>query len=371
MIRTTKGERKPNGLRITVYGIPGSGKTTLASKLRNAVFLDFEKGTYGIECETVNDEDIPRDYTGMIGFLKELKKDHQGFETLVIDSGDKMEEVFDASYSAKNNIESIYSVHDHGQTISMHKKKAGEIHDAILELVNSGMNVLTICHEAKVKIEPREGIKKEYDHADLKMSKGWSAQWRQNSDWLIYVARKTYGVEADKKTGELAHLEGGKLWAFFEPNNDFEAKHRACVKVPEDMPLDKLDERFQSIIDASVQRPPILGGTTVSEQLGIEKAEKKPRKAKKEAVESENVKEEASPKDELEHPPLVRTLLKLVRQYSVDVEKFREYCSGRLDDRYGLNFKTLPFEEWPNDALSWCNSCMEKIVAKYPDLVIS
>ena len=91
-MKIIRGKTKPRGLRIVIYGVHGIGKTTLAAKLPNNLFLDFENGTHGLDVAKVDESDLPKSYTAMKGLLEELTRDHQGFERITIDTADKFEQ---------------------------------------------------------------------------------------------------------------------------------------------------------------------------------------------------------------------------------------------------------------------------------------
>ncbi len=361
-----KGKTMPKALRVVIYGIHGSAKTTLASKLRNALFLDYENGTHGIAVDKVYSADLPRSYTKVKGLLVELKKDHQGYETLVIDTGDELEKALDQTYSQEKGIESIFSTNDYGRTVADHNAQIGSILDKVNDLVESGMNVVWVCHEQKRSIQPLEGAKIPSDHSELKMSKGASKLLMQNVDWAIFCARKTFHVDGDKHTGEKAHMEGGKLWTFHSPTNDWDAKHRACIDVADDMSMDKLQQSMQDIIDKSIQQgsSASVAVTTKTPKVSAEaEAEAKKALAKKreEKARAEEPKPE-SPKESL--PKAVSDFLQLVKQYEVDNKKLREYAASKLNDRYGIDFATLDVKKWPEEALLWLCRGMDKIAAK-------
>ncbi len=353
-MKVIKGKTTPKALRIVIYGIHGSAKTTLASKLRNALFLDYENGTHGIDCDKADPNELPRDYAKFKGMLAEFRKDHQGYETLIIDTGDALENALDHSYSAEKGIESVFSVNDYGRTVNDHNAQIGSILDKVNDLVESGMNVVWICHEQKRKIEPLEGPKIPNDHSELKLSKGASKLLMQSVDWAIFCARKTFHVDGDKKSGEKAHLEGGKLWTFHSPSNDWDAKHRACIDVADDLSMDKLQETIQQIVDVATGRNGVKSESKATAKKPAPKPEAKPTPKAEE------------PKEE-KKDSLPASLMKLIAQYGVDETKLRKYAATRLNDRYGMDFATIAMDEWPDEALLWFCRSFDKIVEKNKD----
>ena len=344
-MKIIKGKTMPNALRIVIYGIHGSAKTTLASKLRNALFLDYENGTHGIECDKVDAAELPRTYTNLKGLFAALKRDHQGYETIVIDTGDALESALDQSYSKEKGIESIFAVNDYGRTVNDHNAQIASILDAASNLAESGMNVVWICHEQKRKIEPLEGPKIPNDHSELKLSKGASKLLMQSVDWAIFCARKTFHVEADKKSGEKAHLEGGKLWTFHSPSNDWDAKHRACIEVDDDMSMDKLQASFQSIIDKATSHK----GETAKT---VEKDATPPKST---------APAEPTPAKSTDEPTPIQSMVKVANQFNVDIEKLIKYAAGKLNNRYGIDFEKVDPTKWPLEAILWLTRGMDKI----------
>lgn len=363
------GKTKPKGLRIVIYGVHGVGKTTLASKLRKAVYMDYEGGTHGIDCAKVDYSELPKTYAGVKGMFMEFKKDHMGYENLVIDSADQLEEVFDKSVSAERGIESIFAVDDFFRTQKVHERKFGDVLDDAGKLVDSGMNVVFIAHEQARKVEPLEhNGGKTYDHSDLRLSKKCSQLLLQWADVVIFCAFKTFLIEGEKK-GDKAHAGGGKRWCFTTYSPDWEAKHRASVTLPDDCSLDKMSEILPIVIADSTD--PTNGCTTgeiIAREEAEEKAKVKKSEAKKEQQKESPKAEEPKPekkdepKDDL--PKAVKDLRKLIAQFGVDLGKLTDYAASKLNDRYGIDIKKTEMKDWPEEAVLWLCRGMDKIAEK-------
>jgi hypothetical protein len=90
---------------ILLYGAEGRGKTTLASKFPKPIALLLERGVpAGI---TVAAIDGVTAYEHVIESLRELIKDSQSYQTLIIDTVDALEPVLLADVCAKNNWRNI------------------------------------------------------------------------------------------------------------------------------------------------------------------------------------------------------------------------------------------------------------------------
>ena len=98
----------PTAPKLMIYGLSGVGKSTLASKLKNPIFLDLEGG--------LNYMDVPRTptLTSIVSFYKVLAELYQAaeagkreYDTIVIDSADWLvrKVVEQAAGIDKNNLE--------------------------------------------------------------------------------------------------------------------------------------------------------------------------------------------------------------------------------------------------------------------------
>lgn len=338
-MKIIKEKTKPKGLRIVVYGTHGIGKTTLASKLPGALFFDYENGTHGIEVAKATD--IPRSFSTLNAAFAELTRDKQGFRNLIIDSADKLEEILDKSSCEGKAYESVFTVNDYGRTVSGFTSNFGQMLDNASKMVDSGMNIMFIAHEQTRKCEPLEGSGA-YDHHELKLSKGNTKLLMQWADVVIYTAYKTFAVKDDET--KKVRAGGGKRWCFTVYKNDWEAKHRACIELPDDCSLDKMAEILPKALADAVDSP-------------VTKAAPK----KKEVVAT--VKEETV-EPEKKDSPSVATFKKLLGQYAVEESRMRTYAASKLNDRYGMDFKTAPLDEWPEEALNWLNRGFDKIITK-------
>lgn len=363
-----KGVTKPNGLRLIVYGVAGIGKTSLAAALPKALFLDYEGGTHGLGVDKVASADLPKSYDGMKGLVSELKRDHQGYERLVIDTADKFEQNLATELAKEKKVEDIFAVNDYGRTIAVHKSGMASVLDALTELSKSGMDVVILAHETSRKVEPLENRENTgtYDHHELKLSKTVSPIFMEWADVVIFCAYKTFLVSGEKK-GDKSHVEGGKRWCFCAYSNDWDAKTRTGIDLPEDCSLDKMVETLPKALAAAVDRN---GSADQAAEKNDADASAKAALAKKRAAASmpaaekpaEKPSEANAPNEERES---IAHLRKLAANYEITPEQIMAYLASnpKVKERLG-SMDGIAFADLPEAIVSWISKGMDKIAAK-------
>ena len=355
-----KGKTKPKGLRVVIYGVHGIGKTTLAAKLPGVLFLDFEDGTHGLDVDKLAASDLPKSYEGMKGLIAELKRDHQGYERLVIDTADKFEQNLATELAREKKVEDIFAVNDYGRTIAVHKSGMASVLDALTELAKSGMDVVVLAHETSRKVEPLENRETTgtYDHHELKLSKTVSPIFMEWADAVIFCAYKTFLVSGEKKSDK-AHVEGGKRWCFCAYSNDWDAKTRTGIDLPEDCSLDKMVETLPKALAAAVSRD-----TTAPSAPSAEDAAKAALAKKRAAAAKPEAKPaaETPPKDERE---AIANLRRLAANYKITPDEIMKYLAGnpKVAERFG-SMEGIAFADLPDAIVSWLSKGMEKVAAK-------
>lgn len=367
-LNIVSGKTKPKGLRVVIYGVHGIGKTTLAAKLPGALFLDFEDGTHGLEVDKLAASDLPKSYDGMKGLIAELKRDHQGYQRIVIDTADKFEQKLAEKLAEEKKVEDIFAVNDYGRTIAVHKSGMASVLDALTELAKSGMDVIILAHETSRKVEPLENrdATGTYDHHELKLSKTVSPLFMEWADTVIFCAYKTFLVSGEKKSDK-AHVEGGKRWCFAAYSNDWDAKTRTGIDIPEDCSLDKMVEVLPKALAAAVERSGSASPAPAADKKDDAEAAAKAALAKKRAAAAGKTAAEkpAETPPEKDERKSIAQLRRLAGNYEITPDQIMDYLAHnpKVAERFG-SMAGIAFADLPESIVTWLTKGIEKVAEK-------
>lgn len=210
--------------RVLIYGPPGMGKTSLAAEFPNPVFVDVEQGIPG-------DLDVPTfgevaGYDSVIEAIGALYSGDHGFQTIVLDSLDKLEPLVWAKACADNKWASIEDP-GYGKGYVACDRYWQELLDGLNALRRDrNMNVVLIAHSAVERFE--SPVSAPYNRYDIRLHKRASALVQDDVDAILFVnhdpSLKSEDVGFNKK---VTHAAGGTTrWIFAEGRPAYTAKNR-------------------------------------------------------------------------------------------------------------------------------------------------
>ena len=147
------GERKGLGELIVIYGKPGEGKTTVCSKLPDALILDVDDGMRGIKKEDSTAKTV------LISSIAEMKEALDTltlrptkFKNIVIDTVTALESMFlyEASIDSKTQTPTMQ---DYGKVQYFMEGVVRRLK----RLTSKGVNVIFVCHEQLVEESQEDG----------------------------------------------------------------------------------------------------------------------------------------------------------------------------------------------------------------------
>lgn len=207
--------------RIVIYGGHGIGKSTLASKFPNPIFISTEEGLDSLDVVSFPKANHVNDVVESIKTL--IKEDHE-FKTVVIDSVDWLVEPL-----IVGNVEATHDAKDlaYGKGQMMVAEEFREILQGLDVLrTKRNMNVVLIAHAAVVKFEdPRT---EPYDRYQPKLPNRCNALLMEWADVLAFAAFKVIIRKSDTgfNNQKTRGVTTGERLLHFVENPAYVAKNR-------------------------------------------------------------------------------------------------------------------------------------------------
>lgn len=225
----------PKAQKITIYGVEGIGKTTLASQFPNPLFIDTESGSLHMDVARINP--APKSWTALLGLVDQVRAERP-CSTLVIDTADWAERLCSEHVCAREGKASIEDF-GYGKGYVKMAEEFGRLLDKLTDLTEEGINVLLLAHSEVRKFEePNETGG--YDRWELKLSKTGQKKIaplvKEWADAVLFLNYKQI-VENVAKEGQGPKLKarGGKRVIYASHHPCWDAKNRWGM--PDESPL--------------------------------------------------------------------------------------------------------------------------------------
>ena len=215
-------------LKVVIYGTEGIGKSTLASKFPDPLFIDVEGGTSQMDIRRVQKPDT---WDGLIGLVAEIAKADGICKTLVIDTADWCETLCVEHICAKYNQKSIESF-NYGKGYAMLGEEWGRLIAAMNAVIAAGIHVVVLAHARQRKIELPDQAGS-FDHYELKLTRQVAPILKEWSDLLLFCNYETFVITTDSNTKKAT---GGRRVMYTSHSPVYDAKNRHGL--PEVMDLD-------------------------------------------------------------------------------------------------------------------------------------
>ena len=261
--------KKPRAQKVVLYGPEGIGKTSLAARFPDPLFIDTEGGTACYDVKRA--EPAPTSWAMLMAYVDEAARGTAPCSTLVIDTADWAERLCIAKVLADKGWKGIEDA-PYGRGYKYVVEEFGRLLDRLSDVAEHGVNVVVTAH-ARVKRCDQPDEFGTYDRWQLKLQDTPNASnasmLKEWADMLLFL---NYQTEVVKDENGKAKGTGGKRTIYTTHAPAWDAKNRHGL--PEKLPLD-----FAGIahcipdMKKAPQEPPTAPQAAVPEPVGQAPAE--------------------------------------------------------------------------------------------------
>ncbi|EHR33466.1 ATP-binding protein [Helcococcus kunzii] len=179
--------------KVVIYGVEGIGKSTLASKFPNPLFIDLEGSTNNMNVNRIKN---PTSWGLLLQQIDWIIKE-KPCETLVIDTLDYAEEYLCKPYVVASrpnaNGQFVKNIEDYGYGAG-YKHLADvwgkDLLNKLSDVIDKGINVVLLAHATQRKVDSPDQLGS-YDKYELKLEKKTSSLTKEWADLLLFLNFKT------------------------------------------------------------------------------------------------------------------------------------------------------------------------------------
>ena len=273
----------PSAKKTVIYGPEGIGKSTLAARFPDPVFIDTEGSTKDMD---VARTPAPSSWSMLMEQVRYFIGHPQELKTLIIDTADWAEQLCVADVCSRFQKAGIEDF-GYGKGYTYLQEEFGRLLNLLTELVEQkGINVVLTAHAKMRKFEQPDELGA-YDRWEMKLSKGAAPMVKEWADMVLFANYKTIVVNVDGQGVQKGKnkVQGGKRVMYTTHHNCWDAKNR--YGLPDEIPMD-YNEIRHVIEDQAVkvnqtppkeEKPPVERSTP--EPLEPDKSHQEPAKEEK------------------------------------------------------------------------------------------
>lgn len=285
MLNITRGPRL-RALGVVLYGPEGIGKTTLASQFPKPVFIDLENGSDTMD---VARTDTPKSFNDVLNLMTLIQTEDE-FQTVVIDTADKLEQLVTAHVLEAHHLNSIEDA-GYGKGYTYIAEEMTRFLRKCGDLIDAGKNVVIVAHAAMRKFEQPDEMGA-YDRWELKLSKKSAPLVKEWADMVLFLNYKNNIVEDPNTKSKKA--VGGKRVMYATHSPTYDAKNRFGLDDMLPMEFEAIAHCFQdkpvsSLADFYAEIRGKLNDAEVSEDSLINFLHQKDAKLRADAVSLETL----------------------------------------------------------------------------------
>ncbi|MCD8299568.1 MAG: ATP-binding protein [Clostridiales bacterium] len=240
-----KNGKIPRPQKVVIYGAEGVGKTTLASKFPDPLFVDTEGGTAHMDVRRI---DRPATWEELLSIVGEVAATKGVCKTLVIDTADWVEQLAIKYVCGKYRKAGIEEF-GYSKGYVYLAEEFSRLLAALDKVIASGTHVVVTAHAKMRKFEQPDEMGA-YDRWETKLTKQVAPLLKEWCDMLLFCNYKTFVVQSDNAM-EKAKVQGGKRVMYTTHHPCWDAKNRHGLPEELDLEFSGIAHLFKENADIS------------------------------------------------------------------------------------------------------------------------
>lgn len=332
----------PTAQRVVIYGPEGIGKSTLASKTPNPVFIDTEGSTRQYDFARFPE---PTSWQMLMQQVDHVVNNPDVCDTLVIDTADWAEKLAVDHILARDQKQSIES-YGYGKGYVYLEEEFGRLLNRLNDVIERGIHVVLVAHAHMRKFE-QPGEAGSYDRWELKLQRRTAPTVKEWADVVLFANYKIFVENVDGQGAQRGRniAQGGRRVIHTTHSPVWDAKNRHGLPAEVEMDFQHIAPIFtpraqlQSAVSATAPEPSIPAPAPAPESGGRPFDEPAPEPTPAPATEPG-----PSATDELEAAGVPKALVDLMRSSNVTLEELQAAVAHR-----GYFPPDTPFANYPDD----------------------
>lgn len=326
--------------KVVIYGPEGIGKSTFAAQFPKPLFVDTEGSTSHLEVDRLP---RPTSWQMLKQYIKDLKGDTMGYQTLVIDTADWAERLCEEAVCQSNGKVGIEDF-SYGKGYTYVKEEFGRLLDSLSDLIDAGMNVVLTAHSIIRKFELPEETGA-YDRYELKLGQKAGNQCAALAkEWADMVLFANYKEIVITTKDNKKKVSGGKRVMYTAHNPCWDAKNRH--RLADELPFD-----YQEIAHCIPDTAPAPEPVPKTKKKNPEPPTETPKPEKQPEAATKIVETELDPK-------VPKALTDLMAANNVTAQDIQQAVAHK-----GYFPADMPIADYPEDFVMGC------LVGAFPQML--